>query len=486
MSDGMEKKVADYLRLYRIFAGAGGALVAVSGGADSICLLHLLKTLQDEGLFQARLVCAHINHRLRGQASNADEQFVIERAGALGLSVVTRAVDVPAHAEMHRLSIETAGRQLRLDALAEIAHGQGCSWVATGHHKDDNAETVIHRLRRGTGFRGLAGIRPIRPLGDDQWLARPLLCVTRDEIVRYLREHALRWREDHTNTDTAYMRNYIRHKLLPLLQQESQTCLVEGLSDLASSAGRLYDRIRQEVEKTRAAITRRGDDVVRIDATELALLPELVAIELIRQTLVSLGSGERNLTEHHYRNTLRLARRRATNGAVSLPGGFYARYESGQVVLIRGTRRPLHIQDAARGISGHCTPSIVAIPGRTQFCGYEIDTKILDREESDMHAIASDKGPFAEYMDWDRVKPPVVVRPRLPGDRFEPLGLGAAKKVGKFLTTAKVPRDLRERTIIVADQEKILWVCPIRIAEPVRITDKTQRVLKLTVAGRDA
>jgi tRNA(Ile)-lysidine synthase len=483
--DNIEKKVAEFLRLHGIFAGTGGVLIAVSGGADSICLLHVLKTLRDERFLEAKLVCAHINHQLRGQASDVDQCFVSECAGALGLPVVARSVDVPACARTHKLSIETAARQLRLAALAEIARDQGCSWVATGHHKNDNAETVIQRLRRGTGFRGLAGIRPIRPLDDDLRFARPLLCATHDEILHYLHKHALQWREDHTNADTVYMRNYIRHRMLPLLQQDSQACLVEELSELAMSAGRLYDRVRRQAEEAWNTMAHRDEDKIGIDATGLALLPEPVAIELIRRTLVSLGAGERDLTERHYGNILRLARRRAINEAVCLPGGFSVRYESGQVVLRHssGTRRAIHSYAAVGGTGVHGTPYTLTIPGRTRFCGYEINAEILDRDKVDMRRIAGDKGPFTEYLDWDRVKPPVIVRPRQPGDRFEPLGLGSVKKVGKFLTTAKVSRKLRERAILFADRERILWVCPIRIAGPVRITDRTQRVLKLTVGG---
>lgn len=474
MLDNIEKKVAEFLRLHGIFAGADGVLIAVSGGADSICLLHVLKTLRDERLLEAKLVCTHINHQLRGQASDVDQRFVSECAGALGLPVVARSVDVPACARTHKLSIETAARQLRLAALAEIARDQGCSWVATGHHKNDNAETVIQRLRRGTGFRGLAGIRPIRPLDDDLRLVRPLLCATRDEILRYLREHALQWREDHTNADIVYLRNYIRHRVLPLLQQDSQACLVEELSELAMSAGRLYDRVRRQAEEAWNTMAHRDEDKIGVDATGLALLPEPVAIELIRRTLVSLGAGERDLTERHYGNILRLARRRTPGESACLPGGFSARYESGQVVLRRGIRSRNPVYGAS------CT---VAIPGQTRFCGYEINAEILERDKVDLRRIAGDKDPFTEYMDWDRVKPPVIVRPRQAGDRFEPLGLGSVKKVGKFLTTAKVSRELRERAILFADQERILWVCPIRIAEPVRITDRTQRILKLTVGG---
>ena len=504
----MEKKVAEFIRLHEIFARAEGILVAVSGGADSVSLLHVLKALRTAGTLRTNLVCAHINHRLRGKAGEADERFVVEQASEMGLPVVTRAVDVREHARMRKLSIETAARQLRLAALGEIAREHGCSWIAAGHQKNDNAETVVHRLRRGTGFRGLAGIRPVRPLADDLWLARPLLCVTREEIVRYLRERGLSWREDHTNIDIAYTRNYIRHRLLPLLQRESQAPLVEELADLATSAGRLYDRIQREAQEAWAAIVQPGGDEVRIEASRLASLPELVAVELIRRALVSLGCGERDLTERHYRGVLELAEQQRT----SLPGGLTARCTSGRIVLNR--EGPTNNSDPAGGWHGQTclavslgsaapfeaaqsnkfdrgtrlwdavkspAPCVLTIPGRTQFLGYEIEARILGRDEIDVTKIAGDKSPFCEYLDWDRIQPPVVVRPRRPGDRFRPLGLDAEKKVGKFLTTAKMSRQSRGRVIVFADREQILWVCPVRIAEPVKVTDETHNVLELTV-----
>ncbi len=474
----MEEKVAGFLGLHGIFAGAARILVAVSGGADSVCLVHLLAKLRNRGTIQASLVCAHVNHCLRGPSSDADERFVVEFAGSLGVPVVTRAVDVRRHASEHRLSVETAARQLRLAALAEIAREHDCSWVAAGHQKDDNAETLLHRLRRGTGFRGLAGIRPVRPFGDGLWLARPLLCATRDEIVRYLRDQGLAWREDLTNADTVYTRNYIRHRLLPSLQRESSSSLVEELSELAFSAARLYDRIEREATTASSAMARAGDHSVRLDASRLALLPQQVAIELIRRALVSLGSGERDLTEHHYGNILGLAKQRAVHGRITLPGGFAVRYESGTLLV---ARHRLASGDGSAHMHG--APTALNIPGTTRFCDWEITARIIEQDEIDIRQVTKDKSPFTECLDWDRVKPPIVVRPRQTGDRFEPLGLGATKKVGKFLTTAKVPLEQRERTFVFADQERILWVCPVRIAESVRITCGTQRVLELTLVG---
>jgi tRNA(Ile)-lysidine synthase len=129
----------------------------------------------------------------------------------------------------------------------------------------------------------------------------------------------------------------------------------------------------------------------------------------------------------------------------------------------------------------HGTSYILAIPGRTRFGDYEIEARILERRDVDVTKIGGDKSPFREYLDWGRIEPPVVVRPRQRGDRFRPLGLTGEKKVGKFLTTARVPRETRERVLVFADREKILWVCPVRIAEPAKITDTTRQILELTV-----
>lgn len=474
MSGDLEKTVSEFIREHEMFADAGGVLIAVSGGADSISLLHVLASLHARGSLTRRLVCGHVNHRLRGHAADADERFVVEQAAALGLPVVAKTVDVRAHAEANRLSIETSARQLRLAALAEIAGEQDCSWIATGHQKNDNAETVLHRLRRGTGFRGLAGIRPVRKLTENLLLARPLLCVTRDEITNYLQQRNLPWRQDQTNADVAYTRNYIRHRLLPSLQRESRGPLVEDLSELAASAGRLYDRVQREAEQAAPLMTQVETDRAFVDASKLASLPEIVAIELIRRMLTLLGCGERDLTERHYQAILQAARAGPDAKAVSLPGGFVARPARDRIVLHKpgGESEP--------AVPSDCELTL-AIPGRTRFAGYEIEAEVLSRGEIDPTRVTADKGPFCEHLDWNRISPPVIVRPRRPGDRFQPLGWEAVKKVGKFLTTAATPRDLRDRTLIFADRERILWVCPVRMAEPAKITATTQRILRLTI-----
>ncbi|MBN1359465.1 MAG: tRNA lysidine(34) synthetase TilS [Sedimentisphaerales bacterium] len=466
----LEAKVAAFIHGNGLFAEAGPILLAVSGGADSVTLLGVMETLRSAGALEGELVCVHVNHQLRGAESDDDESFVRERADTLGLPLVSQAVDVRAYAQAHKLSLETAGRRVRLDCFAQIARARGCHWVATGHQKDDNAETVLQRLRRGTGFRGLAAIRPARLFEGDLWLARPLLCCTRTEIVAYLKAGNLRWREDRTNRDSAYTRNYVRHRLLPALQSQGCGSLVEELSELAASARKLHERVAVQTAQAAPRLVTHVSDQVVIDAPALAELPQLVAVELIRLQLSKLDCGERDLTQRHYESILGLARGAAGGKTLTLPGGLSVRAEYNRLILER-KRTPVGNESVT-----------LAVPGTAVLAGYGIEAMVLSPSEASALDIGGDKSPLVEYVDLDRVGSPLVVRRRRSGDRFRPLGLTGQKMLGKFLTTAKVPERVRRDLLVFDDGRRIVWVCPVRLSEDVKVTKQTRRVLRLRVA----
>ncbi|MHC4204839.1 MAG: tRNA lysidine(34) synthetase TilS, partial [Planctomycetota bacterium] len=208
-----EKKLADFINSNGLLCSAEKVLLAVSGGADSIALMYAMHALKVEDIFNTGIFCAHINHQLRGTEGDLDEEFVVTQGKKLKLAVTTRRTDVREFARLRKLSIETAARHLRMEALIDIAKANDCSRIATGHQKNDNAETVLQRLSRGTGFRGLGGIWTERIFANQAKFIRPLLCFSRDEILEYLQQRNLKWRRDNTNTDCTYRRNYIRHRL---------------------------------------------------------------------------------------------------------------------------------------------------------------------------------------------------------------------------------------------------------------------------------
>jgi len=468
----LERKVADFIRGMDLFSGARRVLLAVSGGVDSVALLHVMHRLTAQEVIGVELLCGHINHGLRGAASDDDEAFVVQESRELNLPVASRTVNVRAHAQEHHLSTETAARQLRLNTLIEIARAHGCAAIAMGHQKNDNAETIIQRLGRGTGLRGLGGIWPSRWAGDGLMLVRPLLVCSRIEIVEYLRSRKLSWRDDHTNSDCIYTRNRIRHCLLPALQARSDSPLVEELASLAASARKLYARVADEAREAATQFVEFRAAEADIDASALAGLPEAGGVELRRLTLAKLGLGERDMTRGHYRGLLALARCASGGQTVSLPGGFCAQRGRNTIAL----RRP-----PGQNQQGPC-PVELQIPGTTRFGSCRIDAQILDAGQIKPAAITGKKNPFQEYLDLGRIRPPLVVRPRRPGDRFVPLGQHGQKKVGKFLTAAKVPDNLRARAFVIEDVQAILWVCPIRISDRAKVTENTSIILDLSVA----
>jgi tRNA(Ile)-lysidine synthase len=470
-----EKKVAGFINVNGLFGSADKILLAVSGGADSTALLYAMCAINAENILSGDILCAHINHQLRGAESDGDEAFVITQADKLNLTVITKRLDVRRFARKNKLSIETAARNLRIESLLDIAQANDCKWVATAHQKDDNAETVIQRLVRGTGFRGLGGIWPVRKFADSIGFARPLLCVSRGEIVEYLSKRNLKWRIDRTNDDCKYRRNFIRHRLLPALQQQCDGSIVEQLSELARSAQKFYNLVCSSVEKIWPQLIDCAAGNVTLELKSFLAQPPAVKIEIVRRSLIHLGSGERDLTHQHYEKVLQLAQQKTSGKQIELPDGFMVWCEYGKLIFARaeGVLKPE--EQISKGIK-------LEVPGRTRFGRYLIEAVTFETERRESKKFNTRKTNFIEWFDLDKVKLPIAIRSRERGDRFVPLGLRGGKKVGKFLTAAKAPQEIRKKVLIVADAEKIIWVCPVRIGEQVKVTSGTRKILRLHVA----
>ncbi|MHC4463738.1 MAG: tRNA lysidine(34) synthetase TilS [Planctomycetota bacterium] len=468
-----ENKIAGFIKAQGLFDPADRILLAVSGGADSTALIYVMVALKSEKVLRSDTICAHINHQLRGTDAELDEAFVTAQAAELKLAITTKRLDVRGYARKNKLSIETAARKLRIESLTEIAKANNCSRIATAHQKNDNAETVVHRLLRGTGFRGLGGIRPVRIFADDIRFVRPLLYVRRDEIVEYLEERNVKWREDDTNADCTYRRNFIRHRLLPALQKDCHGCIVEQLSELAESAREFYRLVFGRAEKMWPELADCGGNRVALNLKRFLPEPEPVKVELVRRSLRAVGSGERNLRQRHYERILQLAKQKVSNKKIELPDGFVVGFEYGKVIFSRQKDRQPKRQTS---------DSIeLKVPGQTRFDNYLIEAGILEGKECDVEKFKAEKTQFVEWFDFDKVKLPILVRFREVGERFWPLGSAGEKKVGKFLTAARVPQEIRRKLLIISDSEKIIWVRPIRMSEQAKITGGTRKILQLQI-----
>ncbi len=472
MLSEFESKIADFIEAHGLLGSASKILLAVSGGVDSIALLYVMQALKIHNVLRADLHCAHINHQLRAEQADKDEDFVMAQAAELKLTCTTKRISVSRFARENKLSIETAARKLRMKSLLDIARADSCSHIITGHQKDDNAETVIHRMLRGTGFRGLAGIWPARKFNENVWIARPMLCVRRNEIVKYLQEKKLSWCEDLTNANCRYTRNYIRHRLLPELQQDFNGSLVEQLSELSESARRFYKIVCNYADDIWPKVADCIGEKIILNVKLLAKEPQPVKVEIIRRSLVHIGCGESNVTQQHYQSILQLAQQNVTGKLIELPGGFIVRREYHDLIF-----SPWE-ETSAQGNMDNVDKSIeLEIPGKTQFGQYFIEaTKYLAPSFT-----GGSISKFIEYFDLDKIMPPLVVRFRQPGDKFVPLGQKGETKIGKFITAQKVPHDIRQRVLVITDSEKILWLWPVRIGEQAKITNETRKILQLKI-----
>jgi tRNA(Ile)-lysidine synthase len=426
-------------------------LLAVSGGLDSMMLLHVLHQLA--GTHQWQLTVAHFNHQLRGAAGDQDEQWVLQTARRLGLQAFSGRADVTAAARTAGLSLEMAGRALRHDFLARTARRQGIPVVALAHHADDQVELFFLRLLRGTGGRGLAGMQWRNPSPSDPSIAlvRPLLDQTKDALREAAQAADVRFTEDATNASMDIHRNRVRHELLPLLRRHYQPRLSERVLRLMELAGAEAEVVTGLAERWLAAKRR-----AKFDRLAVAVQRRVIYAQLLQ-----LGtSPDFDLVE----------RLRAHGGEPVAVG-------TGQWVTrdADGLLRP-HKIEALEFDSARLSMKLTEGKGEVEFGGLVLAWEIIEGPAS---GLAPGREPNVEYFDADKIGGAVCLRHWQPGDRFQPIGMKSAQKLQDLFTDLKVPRGQRRRRIVAAtSQDELFWVEGLRMAERFKLEPKTVRRLK--------
>ena len=435
-------------------------IAAVSGGSDSVALLVLLHELHTRGELVLDAV-AHVNHRIRGVASDEDEDFSRELARQLATPFVSISPDVPALARLRRQSIEVAAREVRREFFDSVLRERGADVVATAHTQDDQAETVLLRLVRGSGVRGLGGVAAARSR-----IVRPLLGCTRRELRDELETRGQPWREDATNEDLSNPRNRVRRELLPYLEQHFNPSLRAGLArlaDLARADEALLDR--EAAASTLHLLRIDENGVARLDAAALSALAEPIAHRAVLRTLEMLSEGAGRAEDVAAVLDVAANRRRAAEIV-----GLRVEHSSGSVVLFNKGQPPAPAPPFRFNLP---------IPGSVQApdAGW-----ILEAEGP----CACTAGVPARVLP-DRVEieaaglgPSLVVRSREPGDRVRPLGTTGRKKVQDVFVDRKVHRLERDRIPLVADDRgRIVWVVGHVLGEDFKVTDSTKAVIIL-------
>jgi tRNA(Ile)-lysidine synthase len=447
------------IRRYALLPRGGRVVVALSGGPDSVALLHLLLELQDRGELVVS-AAAHFNHQLRGADADADEQFCSDLAASLGVRFARGAADVRGLAREQKRSIEDAARRARYAFLTAVAKDLGADGVAVGHTRDDQAETFLLRLLRGAGTRGLAAIRPKAGV-----VIRPLIDVRRLDLRAYAEARRLPFREDATNADLAIPRNRVRHELIPYLQREFSPGIVEVLAREATSAREDEEKLHAEAIDLAASVvlTNTAHTAPLVDADQLSSLHPALGARVAREALARLGS-EQFIGFEHIHRLLDFAAHAKEGAAMSLPG---------QRVVRRG--RWIEFGPEPDRTQGSRIDFLfpLSIPGEV----------VLERQG---WAVSAKWGhPPAELAGTGCVvtgpKLPLVVRSRRPGDRFQPPGMaGRSKKLQDYLVDRKVARSERDLLPIVVDSDdRIVWVVGHAVSEDFRAVAPSNRVIFL-------
>lgn len=448
-------------------------LVAVSGGSDSVGLLHLLRDLAPILGFELAGL-AHLNHALRGSESDGDEAFCRDLAEAAEIPFVVDRLDVGQLARAHHVSIEVAARRARYRFLDRAASRLPADIVATGHTRDDQAETFLLRLLRGAGATGLSAIPPRR--GP---FVRPLLDVRREDLRAMLRGRAAAFREDSSNADTRIPRNWVRHRLIPNLSARLGGDLVEVLARevaLLRDDAALLDAVADEA--ARRILVEAADGRVTIPAADVTALPPALSRRIVRRALSRTSPAFQGAD--HVDRVLDLASERGKPGVSDLPGVRVERI-GGNVVLYkregRGQRHPVEFRYALD------VPGRVVIPGAGVAIEAAVSRGIDPRNVLTALAGTTGSAPGSSAMlDAAVAAGGLWVRSRRPGDAFRPFGMDGRKKLQDVFVDRKVPRDRRDEVPVVVDgQDRIVWVAGIVMSEDARVTESTQSVVTLTV-----
>ncbi len=494
MTSKLHRQVLETIRRYRMVSPGDRIGVAVSGGADSTTLLCLLEEL-GEGL-GVTLRVLHLNHGLRGAESDEDERFVGELARAGGLELISERTDVAAEARRNGWNLEDAGRRVRYRFFERIVEEGGATRVAVAHTADDQAETVLARLLRGTGPRGLAGIYPV--MGS---VVRPLLDIRRGQLREYLAQRGQIWREDRSNLDERRLRARLRHRLLPLLEKEYQPAVVKHLASLAALARDDEEYWRTLLEAVLQGKVKKAEDGLSIQAADLFspltpgqifggtsgaprldlpdrdLAPESFQKRIVRRIVEELAVHPSQLTSEHLDEVMRLAKQRSCGRRIELPGGLVV--EKTLDYHLRFFHRPaetrqvpesyeyiVDLQD--RGQADIAVPEI-----SRRFCLKLIDWPWTERDTKSE----------GEALDADLLRAPLVLRNWRPGDAYRPRGRRQVRKLKELFLRSRIPVRERSRWPVLTSAGQLVWVKGMPPAEEFAARQGTRNGLVIQEAS---
>lgn len=460
----MLEKIRGYVEKWHMVAEGDKVIAGVSGGADSICLLFVLMQLQKETAFD--LICVHVNHGLRGGAADADEAYVKEICERYRIPCEIYQEEVALIAEKRKQSLEEAGREVRREAFEKALRKYGGTKIALAHHANDNAETFLMNLARGTGLKGLGGIRPVN--GN---VIRPLLVVEREEIEQYLKEQQIAFCMDETNLSDAYMRNRIRNHILPYFEAQVNKKTVSHINETMEQLREMEEFIEEQTKISWERCVQKKAKELIVRQTEFEKIPQVIQPFVLKRALWEVCRKEKDIEAVHLQ-VIRTLFQKQVGRRVDLPYDMEALriYEG---VVCRKKAKTVLLQNPEKRL---CCEE-----GATHLCewnGWQIKSRVFSTEK---RTKEPDEKMYTKWFDYDIISSTVSVRMRRAGDYITIYDDGRTQKLKSYFINEKIPAEKRGQIPLIAEGNHILWVVGCRTSSFYRVTENTKRILEIQI-----
>ncbi len=464
----MIEQVRSYIDQYQMIQKGDTIILGISGGADSVCLLFVLQELQQELEFD--LIGVHVNHNLRGADAMSDQQYVVQLCENREVTCIVVDVDVKSEALKRKRSLEETGREVRQEAFAKIGReavekrGKQRYKIATAHHANDNAETMLMNLSRGSGLVGLSGIAPVR--GNR---IRPLLGVSREEIEGYLTMHQVAYCTDHTNAENIYTRNVIRNQVIPCLEESVNIKSVIHMNQAMEELRKIESYLQMQMEGIWACCVKEKEDNHMVVSKDIFDKQEdIIKERIMKRAMETVSEQQRDITREHVMQLIELLKKQVGR-QVHLPYQMIGKRVYEGIEIYRETEEKLPLEGME-----------MVIPGKTYLGdGSVITTRILDGNV--MGEII--EKPYTQYFEYDIITEVLKIRTRKIGDYIVIHQDGKTQMLKKYYITNKIPEDQRDEVPLIALEDEILWVVGYRRGSSYRVSKNTKKVLEIQYDG---
>ena len=496
----MREKVFAYIRKNRLIQEGDNIVVGLSGGADSVSLFYILREYKK--MVQFNLYAVHINHNIRGEEALRDEKYVEKICEEENVPLFIFSCDVTGIAKKNRLSVEEAGRIIRYEKFREVLNAHGGGKIAVAHHMNDQAETIMFNMIRGSGIKGIGGMNPAN--GD---IIRPLLCVKRAEIEEYLSSIGREYCTDSTNLHDDYMRNRLRLKLIPYIEENINANFVENINEMAQILRETDDFMADCTDKIYGdSLIEKEDKKVILDTKKLRNAHPAIVKRVKRKSVLEAGMGLKDVTKTHTEDVAALITK-TTGKSVMLPLGYRAVNEYERLIIAKESIKektaiskvvPIDIDLTGYNVNTIPTKEIKTAHTDTITSGSNTNVMLTEdkaiiynepytktviklwlEEWNNNQKISSND--YTKMFDYDRISGNLQIRARQSGDYLIIDKSGKKKTLKAYYIDEKIPRDKRDTTLVIAQGNSVLWVLGHRISEKYKISADTKTVLCISI-----